>query len=201
MAKAYYGSKISDNITMLDNGCLVCFNVPIARTGVYKYLREELGLDGNPDDIIDVYRTSEEVFDKKTIASFEGKAFTDTHPVCDVTADNWNIYGKGELSNVRRGEGNESHLLIADIIVRDPIVINEIQSGAKREVSAGYECEYVEENGKIYQKHIRGNHVALVQSGRAGSQVRIKDEQKIKIRRKRKINKILRKAINKINFC
>ena len=64
MAKAYYGSKISDNITMLDNGCLVCFNVPIARTGIYKYLREELGLDGNPDDIIDVYRTPEEVFDQ-----------------------------------------------------------------------------------------------------------------------------------------
>lgn len=44
--KAYYGSKISNNITKLDNGCLVCFNVPIARTGTYKYLREELGLEG-----------------------------------------------------------------------------------------------------------------------------------------------------------
>ena len=42
MARAYYGSKISDNITVLDNGCLVCFNVPIARVGTYKYLREEL---------------------------------------------------------------------------------------------------------------------------------------------------------------
>ena len=36
MARAYYGSKISDNITVLDNGCLVCFNVSIARIGKYK---------------------------------------------------------------------------------------------------------------------------------------------------------------------
>lgn len=174
MARAYYGSKISDNITKLDNGCLVCFNVPIARTGTYKYLREELGLEGT--GIVDVYRDPEEVFNPTTIASFEGKAFTDTHPACDVTADNWSVYGKGELTNVRRGKGNQDIYLLADILVRDPIVINEIESGTKREVSAGYECEYVESGGKIYQRNIRGNHVALVQAGRAGSQVRINDQ-------------------------
>ena len=58
-----------------------------------------------------------------------------------------------------------------------PIVIDEIESGAKREVSAGYECEYVEREGKYYQTNIRGNHVALVQQGRAGKMVCIKDEQ------------------------
>ena len=58
-----------------------------------------------------------------------------------------------------------------------PIVIDEIESGAKREVSAGYECEYVERGGKYYQTNIRGNHVALVQQGRAGKTVCIKDEQ------------------------
>ena len=174
MARSYFGSKISDNITMLDNGCLVCFNVPIARTGIYKYLASEIGLPGN--DVVDVYRKDEDVFSPVTLASFEGKAFTDTHPNEDVTSDNWAVYAKGELTNVRRGKGTDSDKLIADILVRDPVVINEIQSGTKREVSAGYECEYVEEDGKYYQKNIRGNHVALVQAGRAGSSVRIKDE-------------------------
>lgn len=195
MARAYYGSKISDNITKLDNGCLVCFNVPIARTGTYKYLREELGLDGS--GIVDVYRDPEEVFNPTTIASFEGKAFTDTHPNVDVTADNWSIYGKGEITNVRQGKGNQSHLLLADILVRDPIVIDEIQSGVKREVSAGYECEYVEENGKIYQRNIRGNHVALVQAGRAGSQVRINDKKTITTTPRYRYIKSLEKAISK----
>lgn len=172
--KQYYGSKISDNITRLDNGCLICFNVPIARTGTYTYLREELGLEGT--GLVTVYREPEEVFDQRTIASFNGKAFTDTHPAVDVTSDNWSIYSKGELTDVRRGKGEMSNYLLADILVRDPIVINEIESGAKREVSAGYDCEYVERNGKIYQTHIRGNHVALVQAGRAGATVRINDE-------------------------
>ena len=39
MPISYYGSKISNNITELSDGCLACFNVPIARTGTYKYLR------------------------------------------------------------------------------------------------------------------------------------------------------------------
>lgn len=126
--------------------------------------------------IVDVYREPEEVFNETAIASFNGKAFTDTHPACDVTSDNWQMYAKGEITNARRGTGEDANFLVADILVRDPITINEIQSGAKREISAGYECEYVEKGGKIYQKNIRGNHVALVQAGRAGSQVRIKDE-------------------------
>ena len=173
MSKYYYASQISDNISEMDNGCLICFNVPIARTGVYKYLREELGLDGN--GIVDVNRTPEEVFNPMAIASFEGKAFTDTHPDVDVTADNWSVYSKGEITNVRRGTGDQANLLLADILVRDPIVIDEIKSGAKREISSGYNCSYIEKDGKVYQKDIRGNHVALVQNGRAGSKVRIYD--------------------------
>ena len=197
MARAYYGSKISDNITVLDNGCLVCFNVPIARVGTYKYLREELGLEGS--GIVDVYREPEEVFDEVAIASFEGKAFTDTHPAVDVTADNWSIYAKGELKNVRRGKGDKSNFLLADILVRDPVVINEIQSGVKREISAGYDCEYVERDGNIYQTNIRGNHAALVQAGRAGSQVKIYDTKSI-ITPKYRFIKTLEKAI-KITNC
>lgn len=175
MAKAYYGSKISDNMTKTPEGFLICHNVPIARTGTYKYLSCEIGLDGQ--DVVDVYREPEEVFDQRTLASFEGKAFTDTHPSVDVNTDNWGMLSKGEVSNVRKGSGENSDKIVADLIVRDPIVINEIESGAKREVSAGYECEYVEKDGKIYQTNIRGNHVALVQQGRAGKQVSIKDEQ------------------------
>ena len=193
--KQYYGSKISDNITRLDNGCLICFNVPIARTGTYQYLREELGLEGT--GIVTVYREPNEVFDLRTIASFNGKAFTDTHPSVDVTADNWSIYSKGELTDVRRGKGAMSNFLVADILVRDPIVINEIESGAKREVSAGYECEYVERDGKIYQTAIRGNHVALVQAGRAGSAIRINDEQAKLPSTYRRV-KILSKAVKTI---
>lgn len=197
MGLTYYGSRLSDNITELSDGCLLCSNVPIARTGTYKYLREEVGLDGS--GVVDVYRTEDQVFDKTAMASFEGKAFTDTHPSVDVGADNWSIYAKGETRNVRRGTGDFSNCLMADIIVRDPIVINEIRSGAKREISSGYECEYVEENGKIYQRNIRGNHVALVQAGRAGNQVKIYDEKKVINSEYRKL-KMIEKALKNLNY-
>lgn len=196
LKRFYYGSKISDNLVKLDNGCLLCLNVPIARAGAYQYAREELGLDGS--GIVTVYREPSEVFDQIAMASFEGKAFTDTHPSVNVTADNWQMYSKGELTNIRRGEGDKSNFLLSDILVRDPIVINEIYSGAKREISAGYDCEYVERDGKIYQTKIRGNHAALVQCGRAGSQVRINDE--CKINNKYNFVKTISKAIKVLAF-
>lgn len=178
MAKAYYGSKISDNMTKTPEGFLICFSVPIARTGTYEYLASELGMPGT--DVVKVYRTEEEVFDQRTLASFEGKAFTNDHPFVDVTSDNWSEYARGELSNVRRGTGELKNCLVADILVRDPNIISDIENGVKREVSAGYECDYVERDGKLYQTNILGNHVALVKEGRAGHDVRIRDANAIK---------------------
>lgn len=175
MSKAYYASRISDNMAKMPEGFLICYNVPIGRTGNYKYLDSEVG-EGSSNMVVDVFRTDDELFTPESIASFEGKAFTDDHPLEDVTADNWSQYSKGEVTNVRRGTGEFEDCLVADIIVRDPIVMSEIENGTKREVSSGYTCDYVKINGKLYQQHIRGNHVALVRAGRAGHRVAIKDE-------------------------
>ena len=195
MPKAYYGSKISDHITKLSDGCILCHDVPIARTGSYQYLASELGLDG--EGIITVYRNSEDVFNQRALASFEGKAFTDNHPPEDVSVDNWAMYSKGEVKDVRRGKGEDSDKVIADILIRDPITISKIFSG-KREISAGYECEYIKgKDGKYYQKNILGNHVALVDRGRAGKTVCINDEQKIDKTRYNVIKKI-QKALDTI---
>lgn len=174
MGRAYYASKISDNMAKTPEGFLICYNVPIGRTGVYKYLDTEVSDNGN-GTVIDVYRKDDDLFTPEAIASFEGKAFTDEHPLEDVTPDNWTVYAKGELSNVRRGTGEYKDCLVADIIVRDNVIMDEIESGVKREVSSGYVCDYVEIDGKLFQQNIRGNHVALVRAGRAGHRVAIKD--------------------------
>jgi hypothetical protein len=79
------------------------------------------------------------------------------------------------VQNVRRGSGDESDLLLADLIVYDQALINEIQEG-KREVSCGYDCVYEPMgDGTYQQKQICGNHVAVVRAGRAGDRVAIKD--------------------------
>lgn len=179
--KAFYGSRISENRIRTPEGFLICKNVPIAKVGTQQYLGEELGIEENT--LFTVVRTEQEVFSPKTIASFEGKPFTDDHPEQEefVTAENYKQYIKGHVTNVRRGGGNFSDKLLADIIVYDKTVIEEIESGRKREISCGYGCDYnIDENGNILQINITGNHVALVDEGRAGHSVRILDHNKKK---------------------
>lgn len=176
--RAYYGAKLSPNMAVTPEGFLICLNVPIARTGVQTYLRYELGYEDDPNEMVDVIRTEEEVFATATIASFEGKPVCDDHPPVEVTPDNIGAYDKGHVQNVRRGVGDESDLLIADLYITSPPLIEAIRSGRLREVSCGYDCEYKQdEQGRLYQCGIHGNHVAVVSAGRAGPRVAIKDSE------------------------
>ena len=170
----YYGSKLSDNIRRREpEGYLYCLNVPIARIGKQPYLKRELGLDG--EGVVQVIRTPEEVFSREAIASFESMPVCDDHPFADVDANNITAYGKGHVQNVRRGKPPEDDLLFADLIITHKDLIDEVLSG-KREVSCGYNCNYeLGDDGNVYQRAIRGNHVAVVDNGRAGSRVAIRD--------------------------
>ena len=174
----YYGSKISPNQLETGEGFLICRNVPIARTGVQKYRASELGLDGDPNRIVEVVRDESEVFAPETMASFEGKPVTNNHPQEQVDPENARFYERGHVQNVRRGTGEQSDLLIGDLHIHDGELITAVKRKRKpkREISCGYDCEYVEdENGVLHQTNIRGNHVAVVDSGRAGSRVAIVD--------------------------
>jgi len=160
-------------MTRTPEGFLICHNVPIARTGVQKYQASETGMTGN--DLVEVYRVDDEVFSPAAIASFEGKPVTDNHPSGDVDPSNVGYLLKGATQNVRRGAGDDLDKVISDLVIYDAVLIDEVQSG-KREVSCGYNCEYRQgDDGKIYQCAIRGNHVAIVERGRAGDTVAIKD--------------------------
>jgi hypothetical protein len=174
----YYGTRLSENISRREpEGYLLCLNVPVARTGTQDYLPEELGLSGNgPPGMIPVLRPESEVFSPETIASFEAMPVTNDHPPDGVDISNIRALQKGHAHNVRRGTGEESDLLLADLIITDPTLIDLILEG-KREISCGYTYELCEENGQFIQRKIRGNHVAVVDAGRAGPRVCIKDEQ------------------------
>jgi hypothetical protein len=160
-------------MTETPEGFLICHDVPIARTGKQDYLAREIG--GQGEDMIPVLRIENEVFSQAAMASFEGKPVTEDHPPIPVTSENSSVYAKGHVQNVHRGSGNESDLLLADLFITDAELIRAIKNGL-REVSCGYECDYAEdERGRFYQCRIRGNHVAVVAAGRAGSRVSIKD--------------------------
>lgn len=170
---AYYGTKISPNQLETGEGFLICKNVPIARTGDMDYMASELGLDG--DKIITVHRAPEDVFSPAALASFEGKPVTSDHPPALVTPEDVLMYERGHAQNVRRGTGEFSDYVLADLHIHDGELIREIRDG-KREISCGYECEYLDNGDGTYsQKNIIGNHVAVVDAGRAGHKAAILD--------------------------
>lgn len=161
-------------------GYLLCKDVPFARTGFQTYKASELGLKGGEQ--VKVYRPYDEVFQPATLASFEGKTVTSPHPPVFLTPDNDEQYYQGHIQNVRMGErlSDGEYPLIGDILIKNSRLISKVESGALNELSAGYQCEYENDqhSPEVYiQRNIRGNHVAVVPSGRAGSAVKLLDSQ------------------------
>lgn len=172
MAVAYYGTTLSPNMDRTPEGFLICRNVPINRTGIQIYGAGELNLPGDPDKPVRVYRLAEDVFTPAALASFEGKDVTRGHPPEMLTAENQSGYSKGHLENVRR-EGDNT---VADLVIKDPSLVSDVENGILREVSCGYHCRFEPYQDGYKQTGIRGNHVAVVPKGRAGETVSIQDQ-------------------------
>jgi hypothetical protein len=178
VAKFYTPGKISDNIRETPEGYLLCLGVPIARTGWQDYGEGETPLKTGPDGIVKIYRSPKEVFRPETIASFQGKSITIKHPENFVEPENWQELSHGTAQNVRKSDekdedGEES--LIADLLITEKLAIELVKNGL-REISCGYEAEYEQKGeGKGEQLNIIGNHIALVEEGRAGSSYAIRD--------------------------
>ena len=173
--------------------CDVTRNVPISRTGDQEYMGWEIGIPGaGGGQIVTVHRPPEEVFSTAALASFEGKPVTNDHPPVLIGPDDVKTYEMGHAQNVRRGEGEWEEYTLADLHIHDRELIDAVQSG-KREISCGYECEYVPNGDGTYtQRNIRGNHVAVVERGRAGKRAAILDSDKKKAKepeRKENMNK------------
>ncbi len=181
-ARFFTTEKIGTKRAVTPEGFLVCYDVPLARTGTLLYAEGEIPVDAGPDGIIRVDRTPEEVFNEESMASFNGKVAVIDHPETpgegnvDVTPENWKEFAVGFVQNPRRGSGIEDDLLIADIVFYEPKAIELINSGKMRQLSCGYDADYqIIGKGRAVQKNIIGNHVALVDDGRCGPFCSIRD--------------------------
>jgi hypothetical protein len=169
-------------------GFLICYDVPVARVGEMVYgpgeVPFELGL--GQDGRVRVSRSAAEVFSSQSMASLNGKPVTDDHPPVDVDPANWKFYLRGVVVNPRRGDGEQSDFLIADLIVYDNETIKDIEAG-KREVSCGYNPDYLQLlddndapiSGRGEQVNIIYNHLALVKGGRCGPACAIGDRKTV----------------------
>lgn len=160
-------------------GYLVCKDCIIARTGKQTYLKSELyGVSDDGDQYVEVDRKPSQVFDEKTLASFEGKPLTIDHPDVSVSPENYKNLSVGNVHNVHRGDFNGQDVMYADITVYDAEAIGLIENGEMEELSCGYDCD-ITDGPNPEQINIRGNHVALCEQGRAGI-ARIQDALKVK---------------------
>jgi hypothetical protein len=153
-----------------------------ARTGVYQYDGAEIDPQNEHGlrdaGMVNVLREPKTVFDKKAVHSFIGKPITVDHPSEAVTADNWKDHAGGTIMGAMR----DGEHLAFDLLFTDKAAISAVDGG-KRELSAGYAAELEFGDFKAAdgtkcparQATVRGNHVAIVDRGRAGSECCIAD--------------------------
>ncbi len=165
------------------------FSARFARTGIQHYLGRQIDPDGahkdaagnrrfHADALYPVQRDAAEVFAPRAMGSFIAKPITNDHPSDGVNADNWNRLAKGAIGEVLR-DGEYARM---SGLITDKATIADYRAG-KRELSGGYQTELVigdgvNDQGQAFvarQTAIDGNHVALVDKGRAGPECAITD--------------------------
>lgn len=150
-------------------GYLICTDAILSRTGKQEYKRCELFGDTceDPDKIVNVERTDDEVFSDKAMASFENKAVCIEHPDHDVNAENHNELAVGFVRDIHKGEDNGKPVMMGTLVITDKDAVEAVESGEYKELSCGYDCD-IDDDSEPCQRNIRGNHVALCKQGRAG---------------------------------
>ncbi|KVN79379.1 DUF2213 domain-containing protein [Burkholderia ubonensis] len=168
----YAAEQLGERQSITPEGFLLCEAVPIARVGSQDYASFELPELEAKDGVIVAERTADVLFSPETLASFEGKPITIDHPPDFVTPANYMSVARGTVRNVRRGEGAQSELMLADLLITDAEAIRRVQSDgpdALDQVSNGYDADYEQiAPGRARQVVIVGNHVALVKNARCG---------------------------------
>lgn len=158
-----------------ENGFLVIKDNKIAKAGVFEYLGREISDELQDGEIYKVYRPWAEL--EKSAKDFEGMPVKFGHEWVEPSKRDVKI---GAVS----GEVKlEEPYLIADIKIYDKDAIEEITNKGIVDLSPGYRAHYKQEtgeyNGEKYefkQEDIKYNHLAVVENGRSGKEVRINDE-------------------------
>jgi len=150
-----------------------------ARTGSQLYTAGQLGLTNrDAKEIVTVWRDEADVFAEDSLESFRSAPVTIGHPKdadgksIAVSADNSKELQVGMLEGM---PVRDEDTLGGTLILTAKEAIDALEDGTQ-ELSAGYLCDIEEVEGKLFQRNIRANHIAIVAKGRAGSSCRISDE-------------------------
>lgn len=172
---------------------------PLSKAGVFPYLGKQISSELEPDKIYQVYRPAEELLSEATVDSFKLLPIVDDHTMLGtepgmVPAEEKGVHGTSG-SDVYGKDGK----LYGDLKIYSETLKDEIEAG-KKELSMGYFCDYELTPGTFdghhydaVQRNIRGNHIALVEEGRMGPDVRVMDK-KITMDSMKEINSMVKSA-------
>lgn len=169
------------------NGWFEVRHNPLSKEGVFFYRGASIRLpDGStpsdPDKLYGVYRPAEELNNEETINSFKLVPWVDEHT----------MLGSADLGMTPAEKKGVSGVIGEDVYFKDGVLYGNIKvfseslarkiENGKKELSLGYRCQY-EHNPGIWkgqrydfiQRGLRGNHLALVDKGRMGGDVRVLD--------------------------
>lgn len=150
----------------------------ITRSVVSEYTRGELGMDGDPFEVIGIYRSPESVFDDQTLASAANKPILlNQHEMQDASTVRGQMVGVTG-ADVRKNKD----FLVAPVSLFDKDAVEQVEAGYDQ-VSMGYYVDTERKEGIVNGKRydyitvgpIEVNHLALVHKGRLGKDARILD--------------------------
>ena len=164
-----------------DNGYLHVKRSPLTREQVAEYLGRELPEFPNldPDKIYKVYRPGSELAKPNTIQSIQNIPIQFEHHQEDPR----NPPNDTRVGSCGTDGAWQAPFLVNSLVFYDARAIARIEDGSMRELSLGYTCNISYEPGKTAQgesyefimRDITANHLALVEEGRAGPNVRVLD--------------------------
>lgn len=164
------------------NGFLHVKHCHCTKVQIAQYLGSEISSDLIPDKVYNVFRPEEELKKAETIQSLNGVPLQLEHH--DDTAEKPAQYTR--IGATGTDAVFEFPYLSNSLHFFNQKAIDLIESGEKCELSIGYDCEIHKENGEymgqpydFVQRNIKIQHVALVECGRAGSDVKVSDSKDI----------------------
>lgn len=172
---------------------------PLSKVGVFPYLGKQISSELEPDKIYQVYRPAEELLSDETINSFKLLPIVDDHTMLGTEPGMMPAEEKGVHGTSGSDVYGKDGKLYGDLKIYSETLKDEIEAG-KKELSMGYFCDYELTPGTFdgqhydaVQRNIRGNHIALVEEGRMGSDVRVMDR-KITMDSMKEINSMVKSA-------
>lgn len=156
-------------------------NNPLTKIGVFPYLGRQISPELEPDKIYQVLRPKEELTKPETLKSLELIPLVDEHTMLGDKQGHEPAEKKGIHGVTGTNVNIDGDLITNDLKIYSETLKDEIKSG-KKDLSLGYYCKYDvtpgDYNGIHYdavQKDIIANHIALVEEGRMGKDVRVMD--------------------------